>query len=83
MFDAAPYVKYVFVERYNLSKVLPNGKIEFMPHGDPDNPDLPLVRELLAAPADQLPPHFRLLKELFFQGDTVAPYARLFVLDRK
>ena len=82
MFAAAPYVKYVFVQRYNLSKVLPNGKIEFVPRGDPQNPDLPLVHELLAARADQLPPHFRLLKELFFQGVTDAPYARLFVVDR-
>jgi hypothetical protein len=82
MLAAAPNVKYVFVQRYNLSKVLPNGKIEFMPRGDPQNPDLPLVGELLAARADQLPPHFRLLKELFFQGITGAPYARLFVLDR-
>jgi hypothetical protein len=82
MFAAAPGVKYVFVQRYNLSKVLPNGKIEFVPRGDPQNPDLPLVRELLAARSDQLPPHFRLLKELFFQGITDAPYARLFALDR-
>jgi hypothetical protein len=82
MLGAAPDVKYVFVQRYNLSRLLPNGAVQFTPRGNPEDPDLPLVHELLTAPADQLPPHFRLLKELAFPGNADAPYARLFALDR-
>lgn len=82
VYAAAPNVKYVFVQRYNLSRVLPNGQIQFMPRGNPDQPDLPLARELLSVRADQLPPHFHLLKELAFPGYADTPYARLFALDR-
>jgi hypothetical protein len=79
---AAPYVKYVFVQRYNLSRVLPSGAVQFTPRGNLEDPDLPLVHELLTAKADQLPAHYRLLKELAFPGNADAPYARLFELDR-
>jgi hypothetical protein len=78
----APYVKYVFVRRKNIFYTLPDGSTATMPEGNPNDPDPALVRELLATPVTQLPPHFRLIKELFFSKEEhTLPYARLFALD--
>jgi len=73
----APDVKYVYVRRNSLFVSLPDGQLAVMPRGDPKHPDRPLVDELLKAPADQLPPGFRLLAQ---EGPDVAPYARAFAL---
>jgi hypothetical protein len=80
--QTAPYVSYVYVRRAHLFYVLPNDDLVPAPKDLPGYPDLPLVKELLDAPPTQLPPHFRLLKELFFPGHADAPYARLFAVDR-
>jgi hypothetical protein len=78
----APYVKYVFVRRKNIFYTQADGSRVTMPEGNPNDPDPLLVRELLATPAAQLPPHFRLIKELYFSKDEhTLPYARLFALD--
>jgi hypothetical protein len=78
----APYVKYVFVRRKNIFYTRADGSTLTMPEGNPNDPDPLLVRELLATPAAQLPPHFRLIKELYFSKDEhTLPYARLFALD--
>ncbi len=76
-------IRYIFVRRANLFYTRPDGSTLTMPAGNPEDPDLPLVQELLAAPADHLPPNLRLIKELHFtRDDGNPPYARLFALDR-
>lgn len=78
----APYVRYIFVRRRNIFYTLPDGRTVTMPEGNPNDPDPALVRELLQTPATQLPPHFRLIKELYFSRDEhTLPYARLLALD--
>ncbi len=77
----APYVRYVFVRRNTLFYQASDGTIQLMPKGVPGTHDLPLVDELLSTQPDALPPHFRLLKELYFPGFETWPYARLFAVD--
>jgi len=74
----APFVKYVYVRRDSMFGQNPEGGLVLMPLGDPRFPDLPLVQELLATPADKLPPPFKLLVQ---EGPDWAPYARLFAMD--
>ena len=82
MLQAAPYLRYVYVRHANLFYIGPNNTTVITPTGNTTDPDLPLVHELLGAKAAQLPPHFRLVKELYFPGHADSPYARLFALDR-
>lgn len=79
--SAAPYVRYVYVRRMSLFRRRPEGGLQFMPGGDPSSPDPALVRELLERPPDNLPPGFRLLKELAFERPAHLPYARLFMIE--
>ncbi len=82
LIQSAPYLRYVFVRRTNLFYEAADGSVVLMPEGNPRDPDLPLVEELLKSNAADLPPHFRLVKELAFPGFAGRPYARLFALDR-
>jgi hypothetical protein len=81
LLNEAPYLKYVYVRRTNLFYTAPHNTVVIAPRGNPRDPSPPLVEELLGARADNLPPHFRLIKELYFPGFIDAPYARLFALD--
>jgi hypothetical protein len=73
----APFVKYVYVRRDSMFASTPDGALVLMPRGDPNDPDLPLVQELLSTPADKLPPAYRLLQQ---NGPEQTPYSRLFAL---
>jgi len=75
----APQVRYVFVHRMSLF-TLSGGRMRFLPGGDPGNPDPPLVRDLIDASPQSLPPRFVLVKELAFERPAHVPYARLFAI---
>src|SRR6185295_12476614 len=45
--QAPPYVKYVYVRRDAIFAQDEHGSLLLLPHGDPNQPDLPLVEELL------------------------------------
>jgi len=77
----APQVGYVFVHRQSLFRLDDRGDMKFMAGGNPDDPDPPLVRELMTAAPGQLPPGFRLVQELSFEKPAHIPYARLFAID--
>lgn len=77
--QAPPSVKYVYVRRDAIFAQDQNGSLLLLPHGDPNQPDLPLVEELLTTPLDKLPPAYKLLGQ---NGPDVAPFARLFALER-
>ena len=83
LLQTAPYLRYVYVRRNNLFYIGPGHSTVITPTGNPSDPDPPLVHELLTANAAELPPHFRLVKELEFPGYESAPYARLFALDSR
>jgi len=76
----APQVRYVFVHRMALF-TLDAGRMRFIPGGDPDKPDPPLVRALLESDPHSLPPRFTLVKELAFEKPAHVPYARMFALE--
>ena len=78
---SAPYLRYVYVRRNSLFYRGPGNSTVIMPRGNPDDPDPPLVQELLTTATESFPPRFRLVKELFFPGNADAPYARLFAID--
>ena len=59
------------VRRDTLFRGNARGGLDYRPGGYPEIPDLPLVRELIEAPADRLPPRFRLVKELAFSDQRV------------
>ncbi len=80
LLSAAPYLKYVYVRRNNIFYRGPRNSIVIMPRGNPDDPDPPLVHELLATHGPPLPPGFKLVKELYFPDNADAPYARLFAI---
>jgi hypothetical protein len=73
----APYVKYVYVRRDSMFGSTQDGALVLLPLGDPRDPDLPLVQELLTTPLVKLPPEYTLLVQ---EGPDASPYARLFAL---
>lgn len=77
----APFVRYVFVHRQSMWSIGPDGRMRFSPAGSPDTPDPRLVSELLTLDAGDLPPHFRLVKELAFEKPQHVVYGRLFAID--
>ena len=81
LLSSAPYLRYVYVRRDSLFYRGPGNTTVTMPRGNPDDPDPPLVQELLTTPMQSFPPRFRLVKELYFPGNADAPYARLFAID--
>lgn len=76
----APQVRYVLVHRQALFRRLENGRMQFLPGGDPGSPDPRLVADLIDASVDALPPRFRLVKELAFEQPTHVVYARVFAI---
>jgi hypothetical protein len=77
----APYVRYVFVHRQSLFSLLENGRMQFLPSGDPSLPDPRLVKDLIYAQPGQLPAGFRLVKELAFERPQHVVFARVFAID--
>jgi len=78
---AAPQVEYVYVRNDTMFFTSPNGMLMFAPGEYPEDPNYPLVRELLDAHLDALPPGFRMIFEMTPKpGDP--PFARLFVIER-
>ncbi len=78
LLEKAPLVRYVYVRRASLFVPNARGGLDFLPRGDPDQPDPRLVNDLLAAQAGQLPSRYRLVKELAFEKPSHNVYARLF-----
>ena len=76
----APQVRYVFVHRMALF-TLAEGRMRFMPGGDPQSPDPLLVRSLIEADPHALPAHYVLVQELAFEKPAHVPYARLFAIE--
>jgi hypothetical protein len=77
LLHAAPHVRYIFARSDTMFFSTPEGRLEFMPGDYPGHPNAPLVRELLYAQREQLPPQFELLYQLR-SGDQT--YARLFAI---
>lgn len=77
----APFVRYVLVHRQSLWSLRPSGGMQFMPAGDPSNPDPKLIADLMQADPANLPAGFRLVKELAFEKPSHVAYARLFAID--
>lgn len=77
----APFVRYVLVHRQSLWTTREDGRMQFLPGGDPSVPDPRLVSDLLAADPASLPPRFRLVKELAFEKPHHVPYARVFAIE--
>jgi hypothetical protein len=78
---AAPAVRYVFVHRMSLFTLKHDGRMQFLPGGDPQRPDAPLIRALIDTPPSQLPTDFRLVKELAFEKPSHVAFARLFAIE--
>jgi hypothetical protein len=79
---SAPDVRYVYVRRASLFRRNERGGLDFVPGGAPEQPDMPLVVELLTVSPQHLPPGFRLLEEQAFEKPQRTPFARLFAIDR-
>ncbi len=77
---AAPAVRYLFIRSATIFFVDTSGMLVFKPGDYPDNPDYPLVRELLSADANALPPRFELVYELR-EAPGKRPFARLFEIE--
>jgi hypothetical protein len=78
---AAPEVEYVYVRNATLFFTDTAGKLLFAPGEYPESPNMRLVRELLDARPDTLPPGFRMIYEMTPKpGDP--PFARLFAIER-
>jgi hypothetical protein len=77
----APFVRYVLVHRQSLWSLRQDGKMQFLPGGDPSLPDPRLVSDLIGADPAQLPAGFRIIKELAFEKPAHVVYARLFAID--
>lgn len=77
----APQVRYVFVHRQSLFVMQPNGRMAFLPAGDPGMPDPRLVSDLINVPITALPAGFRLVKELAFEQPAHVVYARVFAIE--
>jgi hypothetical protein len=77
----APQVRYLLVHRQSLFRMLPNGRMQFLPGGDPEAPDPRLVTDLIDAAPGAFPPGFRLVKELAFEKPRHVVYARVFAID--
>ncbi|MBX5460025.1 MAG: hypothetical protein IRZ28_02950 [Steroidobacteraceae bacterium] len=77
----APAVRYVFVHRMSLFRRGSNGRIEFLPAGDPEQPDPRLVSDLLDNPPSALPQGFRLIREEAFERPEHVVFARMFAIE--
>jgi hypothetical protein len=77
----APQVRYVFVHRQSLFQLRPDGGMQFLPGGSPELPDPKLVSDLIDAPANALPPGFRVVKELAFEKPSHVVYARVLAIE--
>jgi hypothetical protein len=77
----APEVRYVFVHRQSLFQLTPDGRMQFLPGGDPSLPDPRLVSDLIDTPLEQLPPQYRLVKELAFERPRRVVFARVFAIE--
>ena len=78
---AAPQVDYVYVRSDTMFFTDTAGKIVFAPAEYADQPNYPLVRELLALDAAQLPPGFRVIHEMRPAADK-PPFARVLAIER-
>lgn len=76
---AAPWARYLYVRNDTMFFSTPDGGIEFAPGEYPQQPNLPLVREMLAADSAHLPDGFRLLYEMRTENGA---YARIFALSQ-
>ena len=77
----APAVRYVFVHRQSLFRMNPGGGMQFIPTGDPGNPDPALVTQLMNSDPATLAPRYRLIQELAFEKPAHVPFARLYAIE--
>jgi hypothetical protein len=77
----APFVRYVLVHRQSLWSLRDDGRMQFLPQGDPTLPDPRLISDLIRADPAHLPPGFRMVKELAFEKPSRVVFARLFALE--
>jgi hypothetical protein len=76
-----PLLRYAFIRRDTLFVSRPDGRWIIAPEDHPMLIDPPLVKELLHANKDHLPPHFRLLGELTYPTPPHTAYSRVFAID--
>jgi hypothetical protein len=77
----APFVRYVFVHRQSLWSLRDDGRMQFLPGGDPNLPDPRLISDLIQADPAHLPAGFRMVKELAFEKPSHVVFARLFAIE--
>jgi hypothetical protein len=79
--DAAPEVRYVFVQRATIFVLGADGKLKFAPGEYGDHPEYPLVHELLGVEESSLPAGFELIFEMR-QSPADPPFARVLAVRR-
>jgi hypothetical protein len=80
--EKAPDVKYVFARKGTLFYLAPNGGIVIAPFKNPMDPEPKLIAELLEAPVDQMPPHYRLIRQMTMDKEGQQPVIRLLEIVR-
>jgi hypothetical protein len=77
----APFVRYVLVHRQSLWSLRDDGRMQFLPEGDPTLPEPRLISDLIRADPAHLPVGFRMVKELAFEKPSRVVFARLFAIE--
>jgi len=82
LIEQAPDIQYVLARKGTMFYLAPNGGIVIAPYDNPMDPEPKLIDELLKAPADHLPPGYRMIQQMTIDQEGKQPVVRLLKIDR-